>query len=88
MTPEEAEALRSHLAEALQGPVKLLTPLPRRVRLRLWFASRINRFGCRLVEHGHIRGACLLWRIPPPSSDEALDHYRNEVHDDRRSSDT
>ena len=45
------------------GRIKLLTPLPHKVRLRLWFAGRIDHLGCWLVEHRCFRAAKLLWRI-------------------------
>lgn len=43
------------------GHVKLLTPLPRKVRLRLWFARQVDRAGGWLVEHGRFGLAKALW---------------------------
>jgi hypothetical protein len=44
-------------------PVKLLTPLPRRVRLRLWLERRVNHAGIWLAGHGHWKAAERLWRV-------------------------
>lgn len=61
------QAERQRLVTAFEhahrtGHVKLLTPLPRKVRLRLWCTSLINKAGYWLVCHDHIRAAERLWR--------------------------
>lgn len=42
--------------------VRLLTPLPARVRLRLHAAQCIDRVGAWLCGHGHTRAAERMWR--------------------------
>jgi len=42
---------------------KLLTPLPRRVRVRLWLEHRVNGAGIWLAGHGHWKAAERLWRV-------------------------
>jgi len=44
------------------GRVKLLDPLPRKVRLRLWCQHRIDGAAIWLVEHHHFAAAEYLWR--------------------------
>ncbi len=44
-------------------PPRLLTPLPRRVRLHLWLTRQVNAAGIWLVEHGHLTAAERLWRV-------------------------
>lgn len=44
------------------GEIRLLTPLPRRVRLRLAAMRTVNRTAIRLVSGGHYRAARGLWR--------------------------
>jgi len=44
-------------------PPVLLTPLPRRVRLRLWLTRQVNGAGIWLVYHDHVTAAERLWRI-------------------------
>ena len=61
--PEITAAQEARWAEAQNGPVVLLDPLPRKVRLRLWFTGRINDLGYWLVVRGHIGAARRLWRI-------------------------
>ena len=41
----------------------LLTPLPRRVRLRLWIQHHIDGAGIWLVERGRYRVAIGLWKL-------------------------
>jgi hypothetical protein len=43
------------------GP-HLKTPLPRRVRMKLWLTRRVNAAGIWLCEHHHEGAAELLWR--------------------------
>lgn len=41
----------------------LLTPLPRKVRLRLWCQHQIDGAAIWLVRHRQFRAAEILWRI-------------------------
>jgi hypothetical protein len=60
----DEEALRGQLERALKhGRVRVLTPLPRRVRLRLWLAGRRDAVAVGLVQHGHFRAALWTWRL-------------------------
>lgn len=61
---DDAEVMRLRAAfEAVQGkPPKLLTPLPRRVRLRLWASSRVDRLAFRLIDRRWFTAAEWLWR--------------------------
>jgi hypothetical protein len=43
------------------GPVRLLTPLPRRVRLRLAVTQITDNAAIWLAERGHYGAARLLW---------------------------
>jgi len=43
--------------------MKLLTPLPRRVRLRLWLTGCVDTAAYRLVCSGHCDAAARLWRV-------------------------
>lgn len=40
----------------------LMTPLRRKVRLRLWLNGRIDAAAIWLVNHGRFRAAIALWR--------------------------
>lgn len=61
---DELLVLRRKFYEAAaKGKVTLLTPLPRRVRLRLAVQRRIDHAACWLVEHCHPRAGEALWRI-------------------------
>ena len=42
---------------------ELLTPLPRRVRLRLWAASKVDGLGSWLAGHHASWAAIAMWRI-------------------------
>jgi hypothetical protein len=48
--------------ECRTGRVRLLTPLPRRTRLRLWRQRRIDGIACWLAEHVSPGVAIVLWR--------------------------
>jgi hypothetical protein len=63
------------------GQVKLLTPLPRKVRLRLWLHSQADRIGCWLCDHRHPEAAIAFWRAcgmwgphPPPYPPRRIHH--------------
>ena len=43
--------------------MRFLTPLPRKVRLRLWRTRKIDGIAIWLVEHDHIGAAIVLWRM-------------------------
>ena len=59
-TDEQYEQLRA--AWERFGHPRLLAPLPRRVRFRLWCERRIDRAAIALVNAGHYRAAERLWR--------------------------
>ena len=65
ITRAEFEDFARCWAESASKPLKtrLLTPLPRRTRLRLWATSLVDRAGGWLVGHGHVKAARILWRI-------------------------
>jgi hypothetical protein len=63
VTDADVDALRQRFTDAqAHGRITITPPLPRRVRARLWVTSRINQFGCWLVEHHHEGAAVTLWR--------------------------
>lgn len=45
------------------APPRLLDPLPRRARLRLWLTKRVDSAAIRLLGSGHERAAIALWRV-------------------------
>lgn len=64
MNADEIQSLKSRLDDSMRnGTVRILTPLPRRVRVRLWFTHRIDGAGIWLVDHGHMDAAERLWRV-------------------------
>lgn len=63
LSDQEVTVLREAFLRKAGGPPKLLTPLPRRVRLRLTAESAINHAGTWLVYHGHYGAAERLWRL-------------------------
>jgi hypothetical protein len=67
MTTEEQDDLarrwREHFSDlALPHKYRLLTPLPRRVRFRLWRRRRVDLAAIWLVRHRRFRAAVALWR--------------------------
>lgn len=58
----EWDRLRRRWARQHRRAPRLLTPLPRHVRLRLAATKVINTTGCWLCDHGRTRLAMLLWR--------------------------
>ena len=65
LTGDEAAQLERCWREAYGkgGHPKLLTPLPRRVRLRLAVRRVLTGIGIWLVDHGHIEAARRLWTV-------------------------
>jgi hypothetical protein len=62
-TEEQLAAFAAEWRRKYAGPrPKLLTPLPRRVRLRLWCARQVDRAAIRLVDRGRYAAAERLWR--------------------------
>lgn len=63
LTAEGAEKLADVLRQA-QRPERgeLLTPLPRRLRLRLAIEHTVDSAAIRLVEYKHFTAAKWLWR--------------------------
>lgn len=62
-TDEQLAWFAAEWERAVRGPVRLLTPLPRRVRLRLAIRYVIDGAAIWLAEHGHFRAATLTWRL-------------------------
>lgn len=63
--PPTDDELREKLARALAGggQPRLLTPLPRRVRLRLALTRRVDAASCWLSGRGHWRAARRLYQV-------------------------
>ncbi|HEV2375187.1 MAG TPA: hypothetical protein VGS19_23885 [Streptosporangiaceae bacterium] len=64
LTAEELERFKADFERANRtGRVKILTPLPRRVRARLWLRARVTGVGVWLMDHGRYGLAEALWRV-------------------------
>lgn len=65
MTPQELRAFRNRWDKALARPgaVRVLTPLPWRVRARLSATSAVDRAATWLVYHVHWRAGALVWQL-------------------------
>jgi hypothetical protein len=63
LTEEAITELRERWAQTRRGLPVLLTPLPRRTRLRLWYTRRIDSAACWLVDRRQFRAAIALWRV-------------------------
>jgi hypothetical protein len=65
-TPEgtiDVEVIRQRFADAqAHGRITVMPPLPRRVRVRLWFTNRADGVAVWLVEHRRFRAAIAVWR--------------------------
>jgi hypothetical protein len=63
--PPADDALREKLARTLAngGQPRLLTPLPRTVRLRLALTRRVNALASWLSGRGHWRAARRLYQV-------------------------
>ena len=61
---ELADKWRSAYVESVRRHPypRLMTPLPRRIRVRLWMQRRITGSGIWLIDHGHSSAAIALWR--------------------------
>ena len=60
---ELAELERRFLEAHATGKVRVLGPLPHRVRLRLWCAHHRDGAAIWLAGHDHLRAAEWLWRL-------------------------
>ena len=47
----------------VHGPVRLMTPLPRRVRFRLAVRGRVDGLAIWLAGHGHLNAARVTWQV-------------------------
>lgn len=63
MSNAEIEALIREYERLSRKPPKLLTPLPRRVRLRIWRRKQLTSLGIWLADRGHLAAATRLWKI-------------------------
>lgn len=61
-TDGQLDRFRSEWERQKLGRPRLLTPLPRRVRLRLAAERAVDRVAIRLVDAGHYRAAMRLWK--------------------------
>jgi hypothetical protein len=59
------EKLKDGFEKARHGPVKLLTPLPWRIRLRLWWNGKVDKTAIWLSSHGKPGAALWLWHHAP-----------------------
>ena len=61
---DDVAAFERQLREAMTrgAPVRLLTPLPRKVRLRLWYSRQVDKAAIWLVDRGRLRAAEGVWR--------------------------
>lgn len=63
-TASQAEEWAARFRElAASGHPRLLDPLPRRARARLWLAKRIDGAAIWLLGGGHERAVIALWRV-------------------------
>lgn len=63
LTDEQIEQFRAEWErKARRGKLRLPTPLPRRVRLRLWCERQVDRAAIRLIDRGRFGAAERLWR--------------------------
>ena len=68
LTAEQVEAFAAAFEKAMaKGKLRVLTPLPRRIRLRLWAHRRIDGLCAFLCAHGGwqlaigVYRACGMW---------------------------
>jgi len=54
---------RQAMCEALAIPPRLLTPLPRSLRRRLWLRRRVDDAACWLACRDHGTAARRLWKL-------------------------
>jgi hypothetical protein len=62
-TDEQLDWFKAEWEKHVHGPVRLLTPLPRRVRFRLAVQSRIDAVAIWLAEHKHYKAARAVWKL-------------------------
>lgn len=64
VSEKELAKLHEELRRTLANwePPRLLTPLPRRARLRLAVSHKVDRAAIWLVDRRHLRTAGLLWK--------------------------
>lgn len=63
LTDEQVEKIRARFERAARcGKVKVIPPLPRRVRLRLATQRMVDHVAIWLADHGRYRAARALWR--------------------------
>ena len=62
LTTEQINQFKAEWERKAHGHPRLLTPLPRRVRLRLWAARRVDLAAIWLVEHERHEAAIRLWK--------------------------
>jgi hypothetical protein len=62
LTGEQLDRLKAEWERQRNGRPRLLTPLPRRVRFRLWRRRQVDRAAIWLVDHGRFGAAERLWR--------------------------
>jgi hypothetical protein len=64
LTDEQVDRLRAEWERKVRqrGRLRVLTPLPRRVRLRLWRARQVDRAAIWLADRKRYGAAQLLWR--------------------------
>jgi hypothetical protein len=63
LTAGQLEQLRAEWERIPRQPPRLLTPLPRRTRLRLWLARQADHTAIWLLNHDHDIAAGRLWRL-------------------------
>jgi hypothetical protein len=65
LTDAQTAELREHFERAMRAPCRyrLLTPLPRRVRARLWVTRRVDGIGIWLVGHRRFAAAQAWWQV-------------------------
>jgi hypothetical protein len=63
-TQEQARILGEHLTAILSQPchLRVVPPLPRKLRARLWCDHQVDRFASWLVARGQWRTATWVWK--------------------------
>ncbi len=63
ISDEDLTEIRESFRKAMTGPPRFVRPLPRKVRLRLWLAGRVDEAAYWLVCHDHCDAARRLWQL-------------------------